>query len=642
MRTTLKRGIAQHGAGNGNGGAGPTDGLSPVTLYRQPEPPRRRRSTLVLKALAWAAVAIAVSVGGVTGGAYLYFHKSVAAVAAKSADVKQARKQLDAPLPGAAATALVIGYDRRAGDGKTAPSRSDTLMLVRADPVTNSISLLSFPRDMTVPIRCPGQSPYLGKINSAYSFCGAQGTVETVKGLTGVPINYLITVNFRGFRQVVDRIGGVYMDIDQRYFNSQGGPYGYATINLQPGYQRVSGYKALDFVRFRHTDSDLVRVARQQSFVKAFKDQIESSFSVLKLPKLISAVTNNVEVGQGGGGDVDGKTVLSYALFAYGLPRGHMFQSKIEGLEGYADLTTAPTNITRAVEEFTHPDVESPKKATAVALGEKVKLRVPTASQTTVTVLNGNGVEGSASNASYLLARRGYRTLLPPDQVNGNAPDGFDYFRTKVYFGGSARSKAAAAKLANLFGSADVAPMTASIRAASNGAMLVVVVGQTFHGTLAAAAIDQTPTRSAPTVSPGADASVGLLRERKDRVPFTLMVPTVIDKSSWVDSRRPIRLYRIDPDEKHKAVRLVYRRGNVYWGVQQTDWKDAPILEGKSFSRTIGGRKYDLYYSGPKLHMVVLRQGDASYWVVNSLLDDLSNETMIAIAKGLRPLSKVR
>ena len=64
------------------------------------------------------------------------------------------------------------------------------------------------------------------------------------------------------------------MDVDRRYFNDQGGPSGYATINLQPGYQKLNGYQALDFVRFRHTDSDLYRNARQQLFVRAFKDQV--------------------------------------------------------------------------------------------------------------------------------------------------------------------------------------------------------------------------------------------------------------------------------------------------------------------------------------------------------------------------------
>ena len=61
-----------------------------------------------------------------------------------------------------------------------------------------------------------------------------------------------------------------------------------------------------------------------------------------------------------------------------------------------------------------------------------------------------------------------------------------------------------------------------------------------------------------------------------------------------------------------------------------------------SATRRIGGRTYDLYYDGAKLHMVVLRTPRASYWVVNTLLDRLSNETMIAIAKGLAPLGKAR
>ena len=96
-------------------------------------------------------------------------------------------------------------------------------------------------------------------------------------------------------------------------------------------------------------------------------------------------------------------------------------------------------------------------------------------------------------------------------------------------------------------------------------------------------------------------------------------------------------------DGHHKAVRLVYRTGaNQYWGVEETDWSDAPILADKSLTRHIGGRTYDLYYNGPNLHMVVLRTPKARYWVVNTLLDQLSNETMVAIAKGLHPLGKGR
>jgi polyisoprenyl-teichoic acid--peptidoglycan teichoic acid transferase len=62
------------------------------------------------------------------------------------------------------------------------------------------------------------------------------------------------------------------------------------------------------------------------------------------------------------------------------------------------------------------------------------------------------------------------------------------------------------------------------------------------------------------------------------------------------------------------------------------------VLSDRSFRHVLGGRAYDFYYNGPKLNMIVLREKGASYWVVNSLLDSLSNETMIAIAKGLKPL----
>src|SRR4030095_7183708 len=93
------------------------------------------------------------------------------------------------------------GYDHRAGDGD-APSRSDTMMLIRADPVTKTISLLSFPRDLVVPIYCAGKNggaavPYgSGRINSAYATCGLSGSLETVRHLTGLPVNYPISGHF--------------------------------------------------------------------------------------------------------------------------------------------------------------------------------------------------------------------------------------------------------------------------------------------------------------------------------------------------------------------------------------------------------------------------------------------------------------
>ena len=243
MRTTIKRGIGRSAGADGNGKAVlPPAIISPISRYTQP--PRKRRSVWVLVGrfvLGLLALVVLVALGG-AGGVYLYYHESVKAVAAHSRDVKIAAKHLDLPpSPNQPATALVVGYDKRPKD--TDRGRSDTLMLLRADPVTKSISMLSFPRDLIVPIWC-GQSAYASqRINQAYALCGSKGALDTVKKLTGLPINYLITVNFRGFRQIVDRVGGVWVDVDRRYFNHNVGTAAtnYSNIDLRPGYQRLDG-----------------------------------------------------------------------------------------------------------------------------------------------------------------------------------------------------------------------------------------------------------------------------------------------------------------------------------------------------------------------------------------------------------------
>jgi polyisoprenyl-teichoic acid--peptidoglycan teichoic acid transferase len=651
MRTTLKRGVGQsstfeeNGDGAANGHGSTPTGLGPITVYRSETAPVRTRRRLAVRIAGWTLFVLSMVIAGIGGGTYLYLHETVAAVAPRSpADRKVALEKLKVPIAGEPAIALVIGYDRRANEAADAPSRSDTLMLVRADPGRKSVSLLSLPRDLRAEIRCPGQAPYRDKINAAFSRCGTEGTVETVKALTGLPINYLITVNFRGFRQLVDKLGGVWMDIDHRYFNDQGGGCAgcYAVIDLQPGYQRLKGMRALDFVRFRHTDSDLHRNARQQLFVRAFKDQIRSSISITKLPQVINVITKNVEVSQGGGKDVTPRTVLSYAALLYSLPAGGVSQSRIEGLEGPSDLTTSSENIQKAVEAFAHPDVEAPQKANSVALGEKPKVvKAPPPKDTAIAVLNGNGITGSASQASYLLSRRGYRMVYPANGVPANAPT-FDYFRTVVFHDPKKPgSEKAARKVVALFGSAGVRPFTPAIASLSNGAMLVTVVGQTFHGRLAAAPVDATPEKQVPNVTPRQDGALGLLRDVRARVPFPLYVPKLIERNSRLSSTA-IRDYLIDPDKKHRAVRLIYNTGgNEYWGIQETDWKEAPILSAANFTRKIGDRRYEMHYNGARLHMIVLRTNRATYWVVNTLLDSLSNETMIAIAKSLRPIGVV-
>jgi LCP family protein required for cell wall assembly len=640
MRTTLKRGAGRGAVVNGDGhGVLPPGVLTPVSRYRQPE---RERGVLrgAARILLIVVAACGIVVGGAAGGTYLWALESVDDLKPREL-VKQAAERLNIAEAHAPTTALVIGYDHRPEDGDF-PGRSDTVMLLRADPEADTISMLSFPRDLIVEVRCPNGGRSRGRINQAFALCGPEGTLETVRSVTGLPIHYIITVNFEGFRQVVDRLGGVWMDVDRRYLNKEGGDY--ATINLWPGYQRLKGWQALDFVRYRHTDSDLYRLARQQQFVKAAKQAVNASYKPKSVPKIVGALRKNVQIGQAGG-VISLKTLVSYAFFAYGLPSGHFTQVKIEGLQGQTELTTDPSNIRAAVEEFTHPDVDAPEKATAVALRRRARLGGgPSPRTTSVVVLNGNGVPGAAANASYQLDRRGYRVGSPPEGYAANAPGQWTRtFRTQVFFNGRKGARLAAVRVGRLFGSADVKRLPAhrGLRFLSNGALVTVVVGQTFNGDLAPAPPDRTPPRRAPEVRSALSETRPLIREAaRWKLGFPLQVPSVIERSSRVDSEVPYRVYKLG---KRKVLRLTFKLGsatNEYWGIQETDWEDPPALNEPNDTQAIRGRSYSLYYNGPHLHMVVLRAGGATYWVVNTLLDSISNETMIEIAKGLKPLHK--
>jgi LCP family protein required for cell wall assembly len=181
---------------------------------------------------------------------------------------------------GSPQTILLIGSDRRYADRKDKHNaRSDTIILLRLNPSAHALTVLSIPRDLKVQIR-KGAAP--DKINAAYSAGGPAMTARVVKRVLSWPghpfqINHIVNINFGGFRDVVNTLGCVYADVDRNYFNDNKPPVDsltdYATIDIQPGYQRLCGQDALDYVRFRHLDTDIVRSARQQDFLRQAKAQ---------------------------------------------------------------------------------------------------------------------------------------------------------------------------------------------------------------------------------------------------------------------------------------------------------------------------------------------------------------------------------
>ena len=399
--------------------------------------------------------------------------------------------------------------------------------------------MLSFPRDLFVEIHCPGQPTFSARINGAYSECGTKGTLETVRKLTGLPINYLITVNFRGFRQLVDAVGGVWMDVDRRYFNDQR-----RRLRLRDD-QPLAGLpeaRRLPGARLRplpaHRLRPLPRSRASSCSCAPSRTRSRPAPGRSSCREIVKTITENVEVGQGGNKELDLKTVLRYALFAYSLPPGHFFQSKLEGLEETAgfDILVPEENIQKAVQEFAHPDVESPQKATAVALNEKPKPaadKAPAAARDDDQRAERQRRGGLGRNCRLPALAARLPDGLPPDGKNGNAPN-WEYFKTQVQYDPAQRRRGGGGEEGRepLRHRRTSSPLDAEDRAALERR-------DADRRSSARPSTARSPRRrstrrrsgSRRTSRPGADASLALLRERAPKVPFQLMVPTVLERT---------------------------------------------------------------------------------------------------------------
>jgi LCP family protein required for cell wall assembly len=267
-------------------------------------PPRPGRGVLV-RALVAGALTMSLSATAVASAVLLEIDDVVQTFVGP----EQGRTAIEIPEvsradAGDPRTFLILGSDERYGDRRLKiKSRSDTILLTRVDPDTKRIAVMSLPRDLKVKIPGAGTD----KINAAYEIGGPRKTVATIKRLfeeaTGeeFPINNVINVNFGGFRRAVNYIGGVYVDVDRRYYNDNTTARpgeAFATIDVQPGYQKLKGQDALDYVRYRHGDNDFFRASRQQDFLRQIthQDGVRALLDVGKRKELARIFGNYFEV----------------------------------------------------------------------------------------------------------------------------------------------------------------------------------------------------------------------------------------------------------------------------------------------------------------------------------------------------------
>jgi polyisoprenyl-teichoic acid--peptidoglycan teichoic acid transferase len=273
---------------------------------------------------------------------------------------------------GAPRTLLLIGSDHRYGDPGTA-AHSDTMMLVRIDPDAAATTVLSIPRDLRVTFRTSdGRLHADTKLNQTYTLGGEALTAEVIRRTFGLEINNIANINFAGFREAIDAIGCVYVDVDRRYYHSNDGvPAGdqYAEIDIMPGYQLMCGARALDYVRYRHTDNDLVRGARQQDFLRQIRSQYDANDFIDDPHKLTKVIGRRMQT--------DTSLQSIDALIELGKQIAFSAKNPIEQVQIRPDFTTGaggaafveipPREIARVTEQFLHPAAGPPAATSSAA-----------------------------------------------------------------------------------------------------------------------------------------------------------------------------------------------------------------------------------------------------------------------------------
>lgn len=202
---------------------------------------------------------------------------------------------------------LLLGVDKRDSEPST---RSDSIVILSIDPVTKNANLFSILRDTWVDI--PGHKK--NRINDAYAVGGPELLAQTVEKFTGLPIQFYVSTDFRGFEKVVDAIGGVdiYVEKDMNYklFEDNG----YYDIKLKKGMQHLNGNKALQYVRFRHDRlGDYTRTERQRKFLVSLAGEIKKTTNIFRLPAILDKFSSYITTNMGTS-DMLRLASLGYAL----------------------------------------------------------------------------------------------------------------------------------------------------------------------------------------------------------------------------------------------------------------------------------------------------------------------------------------
>ena len=574
------------------------------------------------KILLWVAVGLVVAILAAAGGFYLWFHGQVSASNSRvdPAIIAALKETTTTTTPGAspastdstlppspsAMNLVLVGYDKRpAGSAEITEGRSDTIILVHIDPDRGYLSLLSVPRDMLADV--PGYGLY--KLNAAFAFGGGALLIRTVQSELGLDLDHYIALNLEGFQAVTDALGGVYMDVDRRYYNQT---LAWEHIDLSAGYQLLNGAGALDYVRFRHDDNiDFGRMARQQQFITAVREQALGWNLPFKIPSLIKALFSNLDT------DLSATDLVKLAYWIMKLDSGRIKQAEIKASTGmiHGIFYVLPTDaeLAAAVQDFYTPPGQA-TGATTVSTATITSVAPPAAPAalspvdlggTKVDVINATGRVGQGAFATVWLSRQG-ATVVGVEEASAPVNGG------SVVQYPSGRSRAAQS-VARALGVSEVTQTAGLDRVTVVLGSSLLISGAQLSGFT------------------GAVVRLSEWRSLAATATFALSAPTYIPDAYDYSFQRS---YEIVPGDKSKpAVRVGYKSATAdqYLGVSESTWVSAPLASPGTKVQG-DGVVYTVVGSSTKIDHVWWVRNGVLHWVTNTLFSDLDREQLLAVA----------
>ncbi len=342
---------------------------------------------------------------------------------------------------------LLLGVDQR--PNQTIPGLTDTMMLITIDPAHGQVGMLSIPRDTWVKI--PAYEIY-NKINTAHRFGeiknypggGPALAKQTVSDLIGYPVHYYLRVNFDGFREIIDLVGGIDIDVprdlsDPTYPDEN---YGYDPLFIPAGRQHMDGTLALKYARTRHVDNDFERGRRQQQVILALRDRVLSQdmlpTMIRNLPALVRSLSKSIQT------DIPLDRLITLAELGRQVDFNQVEQAVIDCSLGECTYSEAGAwiliperNKIRAVVDrlFAEP-VVLPVATDAAPIGDGTVVTATAAVTSTLTpddlrlqmqtekarilVLNGTNTKGLARRVADWLEAQGYTVANIGDAERSN------------------------------------------------------------------------------------------------------------------------------------------------------------------------------------------------------------------------------